>query len=256
MFGKRILILIPHPDDEVVGCCSAVRRAVKRGARLFGTYLTTGAPPREHFWRRDVRRYTERVSTRNREARKVAARLELTPVRFGEIPSRTLKDHLERTRTDLLRDLRELDIDALWTPAYEGGHQDHDAAHVLASTVVDRVRVWEFSEYHCAGGRTINQEFITLNGTERTWRLDKEERTFKKELLKLYASEHRNLGHIRTEQEAFRPLASCDYSRPAHAGALFYERYQWIPFRHPRVDPCRPDTVCLRFQEFLEALQT
>ena len=35
MFGKRILVLAPHPDDEVVGACAAVGRAQRAGARVF-----------------------------------------------------------------------------------------------------------------------------------------------------------------------------------------------------------------------------
>ncbi len=50
MFGRRILILIPHPDDEVVGAALAIRRAVKNGALVFGLDLTHGCPPREALW--------------------------------------------------------------------------------------------------------------------------------------------------------------------------------------------------------------
>ena len=39
MFGKRILIIIPHPDDEVVGCTAAIARAQAQGARIYAIYL-------------------------------------------------------------------------------------------------------------------------------------------------------------------------------------------------------------------------
>ncbi len=35
---------------------------------------------------------------------------------------------------------------------------------------------------------------------------------------------------------AFRPFAGYDYARPPHPGVLFYQRFQWVWPRHPRVD--------------------
>lgn len=71
-----------------------------------------------------------------------------------------------------------------------------------------------------------------------------EEAAWKRGLLALYASERGNLRHIRVEQEALRPLPRHDYARPPHAGTLFYARFQWVPFRHPRIDFTRPEEVC------------
>jgi LmbE family N-acetylglucosaminyl deacetylase len=29
MIGRRVLILVPHPDDEIVGCGAAIARAAR-----------------------------------------------------------------------------------------------------------------------------------------------------------------------------------------------------------------------------------
>ena len=50
MSAARPLILIPHPDDEVVGCAVAALRAKAAGAEISGIYLTTGVPARERVW--------------------------------------------------------------------------------------------------------------------------------------------------------------------------------------------------------------
>lgn len=44
MFGQRVLILVPHPDDEVVGAAAAIARARAQGAAVTGVFLTTGVP--------------------------------------------------------------------------------------------------------------------------------------------------------------------------------------------------------------------
>lgn len=243
MFGRRILLLIPHPDDEVVGCGAAIGRARARGARVFGLYLTTGVPAAETLWPWQRRGYADRVARRWRESLAVADRLGLEIAGSLTGPSRALKDRLGQAHAMAVRVLDAARCDTIWTPAYEGGHQDHDAANFLASRLADRAPVWEFSEYGFAGGRVHAQEFLAPDGSERVLELDAAERALKRALLDAYASEAGNLGYVGTEREAFRPLAAYDYGRPPHTGRTFYQRFQWVP-RHPRVDRVRPEEVC------------
>ena len=57
--------------------------------------------------------------------------LNVHPVFFQERPSRTLKSHLEDCREEILQAMDQWGIDQVWTPAYEGGHRDHDAVNAL-----------------------------------------------------------------------------------------------------------------------------
>lgn len=249
MFGGRILLLIPHPDDEVVGCGAAIGRALAKGSAVFGVYLTTGVPAAEQLWPWQRKTYAARVARRREEARRASELLGIQPICFQDIPTRRLKESLGPTRERLLQILRDLGADTVWAPAYEGGHQDHDAANFLASTLRDLADLWEFSEYNYFEGRVRSNEFVSLTGTEREIVLDSAERRRKQQALAIYESERGNLGHVQTEREAFRPLANCDYSRPPHAGKLFYQRFQWVPY-HPRVDYCQPEEVCRAIREF------
>lgn len=40
--GERVLILAPHPDDEVIGCAGVIQQALKAGAKVKIIYLTNG----------------------------------------------------------------------------------------------------------------------------------------------------------------------------------------------------------------------
>ena len=40
--NERVLILAPHPDDEVIGCAGVIQQALKAGARVKVVYLTNG----------------------------------------------------------------------------------------------------------------------------------------------------------------------------------------------------------------------
>lgn len=252
MFGRRILILIPHPDDEVVGCCAAIGRALQQGAQVLGAYLTTGVPSAGVLWPWQRGSHAARVQRRRKEAQRAAEQLRMEPLFFSEIPTRELKSHIAATQDSIRQQITKHAIELLWAPAYEGGHQDHDVANFIASTLRGEISVWEFSEYNFAGGKVRSQEFVSAKGAEQRIVLTPEEQAFKRRALALYESERGNLSYVRTEQEVFRPLAGYSYSRPPHSGRLFYQRFQWVPY-HPRVDYTRPEAVCRALVEFRSA---
>lgn len=243
LFGRRTLLLIPHPDDEVVGAAAAIGRARARGGDVVGAYLTSGVPPSAGHWWRGRQRYPERAARRWQEAVRVADALGLKMASPPPVPARTLKQYIA-DRLDWLQGLAEsLLPDRIWVPAYEGGHQDHDVTNYLGARLAKRFPVWEFSEYHFASGTPASQRFLKTRDDEVTIELDASERAQKRELLDYYASERANLSHIGLEREVFRPLAEYDYEHPPHPGRTFYQRFQWVPF-HPRIDSCRPEEVC------------
>ncbi|CAK0749223.1 PIG-L family deacetylase [uncultured Gammaproteobacteria bacterium] len=248
MFGRRILILAPHPDDEVVGAGAAIARARAAGANVAVLFLTTGVPARELLWPWSRGGLPAWVARRRAEAGTAADCLGFEIAGFLDFPTRTLRLNLCAARAAAVAALKRHRADRLWLPAWEGGHQDHDAANVLAATLIDRElpgsAVWEFSEYNFRGGQVRTQEFPFPSADEVALALSVEEQGSKRRALALYASERGNLGYVSAGREVFRPLASYDYARPAHDGLLFYQRFQWVPFRHPRVDFTHPKQVC------------
>ncbi len=236
MSAARPLILVPHPDDEVVGCAIAISRARAAGAEISALYLTTGVPGRERVWPWRRSRYEDLVARRREEARRAADVLGISPVGFHDWSSRTLKAHLDQAMAAISQALVERSIDEIWTPAWEGGHQDHDVTNFLAARFAGKLPVREFAEYNLAGGRVQSQAFPQSNGTEEVLILTAEEAQLKAALLALYRSERLNLRYVQLRQESLRPLPHYDYRAPPHAGRVFYERFQWVPLRHPSVD--------------------
>jgi LmbE family N-acetylglucosaminyl deacetylase len=243
----RILLLIPHPDDEIVACAASLLRARAAGALCFGLYLTTGVPPHDTLWIWQRPGYAARIARRRAEAEAAAARLGLVPAGFLDWPARTLKSAIGPALAAIDAALARHAITDIWAPAWEGGHQDHDVANFLAAHYAARCRVTEFAAYHFHGGRVACGRFPRPNGREVTLRLEPGERQAKRALLRLYRSERGNLAHIVTEQEQRRPLVLYDYAAPPHAGTLFRERFHWLPFRHPRIDaePTAAVLACL-----------
>ena len=255
MYAARILALVPHSDDEIVGAAAAIERARAQGSKVFAAYLTDGVPARELLWPWARGNRETRAQARWAEALAVAATLGVQPVLQQTLATRMLRDDLGPTRARLIAALAEHQIDMLWVPAYEGGHQDHDAANCLASTLREAVAVWEFAEYHHHEGRIGLNRFISPAANELTLSLTKVEQQRKRELLAMYPSERGNLSYVGTQAEQFRPLASYDYCVPAHAGKTFYQRFQWVPW-HPRIDRTQPHEVCLSLVSFLAEVRS
>ena len=234
--SRRILILAPHPDDEIVACGIAARRARAEGAEIFVLSLTTGVPPREMLWPWQRGNHSRHVERRREEALAAAMLMGAQPAGFVDIPSRGLIAHRDEAAAALDRTLRETRAGELWVTAFEGAHQDHDAANALAAGFRGRLPVWEFAAYNFAGGKTRSNRFFDARGGVVELRLSREEAALKRRALATYASERGNLRHVRTEQEAWRPLPRYDYASPPHPGTLFRERFHWVPLRHPRID--------------------
>jgi LmbE family N-acetylglucosaminyl deacetylase len=251
LFGKRILVLIPHPDDEVVGCGVALARAVATGARVYGLYLSHGCLARETLWPWQRGSYATFVARRMEEAAVAADFLGLTMVGANfERSAREIWPQLDHAEEEVRQALRECAPDVVWAPAYEGGNPDHDGLNALASTL-HGVAVWEFAEYHFANGKAEANSFLAPRDDEIILTLSDEEKAMKRAALKLYKSERGNLSAMKTVQESFRPLKAYDYTRPPHEGPLWYAQHHWVPFQHPRVDFTKPEEVSAAIADFL-----
>jgi len=234
--ARQILLVAPHPDDEIVACGIAAMRALATGARVFVLYLTTGVPAARDLWPWRRKEHAARVARRRAEAEAAAALIGLEPIRFLGWPSRRLREHLDEAFGETERALADCAAEAVSVPAFEGAHQDHDAASALAARLRERLPVFEFAAYNFAGGRVNANRFPTQRGDEVVLVPNPAEAALKRRALACYVSERGNLRHIRVEREVCRPLPLHDYGAPPHSGRLFRERFHWVPFRHPHID--------------------
>jgi len=261
VFGRRILVLIPHPDDEVVGAALAIRRAIAKGATVFGLDLTHGCPPREALWPWSRMTHGARVEIRRREATSAARELGITRLADDGLAARRLRHPLPGAYARVRAAAEAHAIDTLWVPAYEGAHADHDCANALAFALTREnpaLAAWEFAEYSNAGGTRRANDFVEARGGEISLALeDEDEGRWKTHLLRLYRSEAFNLRNVSARSapfhESFRPLPRHDYARPPHTGRLFYERFHFVPFKVPPIDFTTGAEVSAAITAFLSA---
>lgn len=251
MFGKRILILVAHPDDEVVACAASISRARAQGATVSALYLTNGCIPKDAMWSWQRKDYEQRVARRRAEGDAVATLLGIQPVGWSSRPARHLWRELPAVFQEVNAAITQYRPDQIWVPAYEGGNPDHDALNAVGFKFKARLSVLEFAEYNFFGGQARSQSFFSVDETVRSIPLTPDERAAKRAALDMYASEKGNLSYVRTEQESYRPLALYDYTQPPHQGKLWYARFQWVPFHHPRIDGTHSSEVSKAITSFL-----
>jgi len=250
-FGRSILFLAPHPDDEVVACHAAIGRAKATGARVSAIFLTHGCVSRQTMWPWARGGYEAAVARRRAEAEDVLANLGVEAAGWSDRAARDLWRHLDAAEAEIRAAVSRFGIDQIWAPAFEGGNADHDAANAIAARLAaEGMSVLEFAEYNLAGGRVNSHVFPTLYGREETLALTPAEQAAKRRALALYASEGLNLSYVKLERETFRPLPAHDYGAPPHAGKLWYARFQWAPIRHPGVDFTQPEAVARALADY------
>jgi hypothetical protein len=145
------LFIFAHPDDEFA-CLEQIRRSVAAGHQIICVYLTDGAYG------------GQAIEPRIEESRRALAKQGVAAeslhflgasagIRDGELPLRM------RTAYELLCDFisRQNRVTACFVPAWEGGHQDHDASHVILMAIRRNghleAPVWQFSLYNGEGLR-------------------------------------------------------------------------------------------------------
>jgi LmbE family N-acetylglucosaminyl deacetylase len=194
--------------------------------------------------------YGKIVARRRAEAEQAAAFLNITLVGWSDRPARFLWQEMSAVFEEIKKAITANAIDQVWLPAYEGGNPDHDALNAIGQKLKSNVSILEFAEYNYSGGKAHSNQFPHPNGMEQVIDLSSAERAAKQAALQLYKSEKANLNYVRTERECYRVLADYDYNQPPHPGTLWYARFRWVPFRHPRVDFTDPADVSKAVSNF------
>jgi len=235
MYGLQLpvgsnLIIVPHPDDEVIGFGALMQR-MRNAVVLF---VTDGAPQDPYFWNSYGSREAYALA-RRQEAVEALKIVSATPVFLPDLVPDGIADQELFRKLDAAVPALDALIDrvhpeALLTLAYEGGHPDHDAACFMATIVGHRKRlpVWESPLYHReADGSGAVQSFSERNGGELELHVEGEELCRKIRMFRAYKSQRLVLDSFRPDVEYFRPVMDYDFTRRPFPWKLNYELWEW-----------------------------
>lgn len=133
--ARRVLVLAPHYDDEVLGCGGLLARLAARGARVRVLFLTDGAaavgpdePPADH------------AARRRRESDAALAVLGLDEAAHLDLPDAALERHRDELAESIRREIVDLTPDLLLVPSPLESTGDHRAAFAALHAVLGTVR--------------------------------------------------------------------------------------------------------------------
>jgi LmbE family N-acetylglucosaminyl deacetylase len=228
-FG-RVLVLSAHPDDETLACSGLLQRS----SESLVLFAVDGAPRHYGFERKfgSLQAYSEE---RLREASRALAcvagcsfarllRNDGTP-----FPDQHLFLELRDAFESLHRATREFSPNLLVSHAFEGGHVDHDACHILARYTAHALSLphLEFPLYwRDPQGRDVFQSFRNARNDEIVLQLTPQELVVKHRMLSEYGSQRNLTSAFHSTTERFRPMTENDCEHPSWGGYPFENRWR------------------------------
>jgi LmbE family N-acetylglucosaminyl deacetylase len=130
----KILVLAPHPDDEVFGCGGAIMQHVAQGNAISVIVVTDGSAAIRHS---DSNSHLKYIKIRQQESQQAAQILGYRQLAFWDIADRSLT-YNEELLQRLEKIIQEHKITQVYAPSVLEVHPDHYALAMMAVEVVRR----------------------------------------------------------------------------------------------------------------------
>lgn len=219
---KRVLWIFAHQDDEVAAAPRMLEQR-RNGDEISCAFLTDGA------------RYVP-AARRNAESVAALATLGITNLIFLTHADGTLHAHVDKALAQLESHFRGATVDEIGCLAWEGGHHDHDASHLvaLAFARTRSIEAYEVPLYNGLG--TPGSMFRVLRPVGEGW--ESRRITFSDALrallmVRFYRSQRKTWAGLLPgtlfrllllRRTSFRRADSKRVHHAPHEGQLFYER--------------------------------
>lgn len=224
----RVVVLVAHPDDETIACAGLLQRAT-RGLVVFAV---DGAPPHYGFEKKfgSLLNYS---SIRLEEASRALKFIPGVSVRRLTRPTGTafVDQHLVLDLPEASASLRHVISDfnpsLFVSHAFEGGHVDHDACHILAKQASAEfgLRHLEFPLYWRTGdGTDVFQQFRPNGNREFILQLTSQELNRKRRMFVEYRTQQNLTSVFTLENERFRYVTEAEHSKPNWSAYPFENR--------------------------------
>lgn len=134
--GKKVLVIAPHPDDEVIGCGGVLCKHVQGDDQVAIVYITNGTLIKSH----NSYEFEKKVEQRMQEALKALSILNIKDYCCLNLPCRGITvEH--KPIQELTSILRAFQADLIYIPHLLDRHPDHFMSNMLLATVLSSLAV-------------------------------------------------------------------------------------------------------------------
>lgn len=130
--ARRIMVLAPHPDDEVLGCGGSLAWHTHQGAEVTVIYMTSGEAGGGNISDQALVR-----KTREQEASSGAAILGINNLYYLRFKDGSLEYNSANIK-QLATLIRQLQPDIIYAPHATDTHPDHRCCHALTVSAIAR----------------------------------------------------------------------------------------------------------------------
>lgn len=202
---NKILVIAPHPDDEVLGCGATIYKKSKEGHNVFLAILTNAS-------KSDPVKYTiEKVQNVRNEAKLSAEILGVKEIYFEDFPAPALDQYPAYIMTEAIsKIIKQVEADTIYVPFRGDIHNDHKAifdASMVAARPVGNYSVKTIYAYETLSETEWAYPFAGESFVPNVFeKVSIEEFNLKLEAMKCYKSQLRQFPNSRS-LEALEALA-------------------------------------------------
>jgi N-acetylglucosamine malate deacetylase 1 len=135
-FGKSMLIVAPHQDDEIIGCGGAMLLQKESGRSVSVVFVNDGGNEHEE----DGISREAMVGIRESEARKVASEAGIGAPKFLRYSVLNMQT-VSAVSRDLLVEIRRTNADTIFVPFFLDTHPDHMMTNVALAQALEAANI-------------------------------------------------------------------------------------------------------------------
>ena len=99
---KNVLLIAPHPDDEIVGSYIVIKKILKK-KKIVIFFLTNGVIDKNSLWFWERKNHKKKVKIRKNEMKNSMNFLGIKKFYLQDIATRSLKENIEKTFKKILQ---------------------------------------------------------------------------------------------------------------------------------------------------------
>jgi len=137
--AKKVLILAPHPDDEILGCGGTIVLYTKNDIDVYLSFISNGE--------KAELKLENMAEIRRSEAAAVSDILNIKKTIFLDFPDEKISEYKEQIKEKLTGIIKDISPDLIFAPFPLDPHPDHRATSEVALSLMGEVQGFKIAFY-------------------------------------------------------------------------------------------------------------